>query len=512
MDNLKKLAGRLVLGRLPGLSLDDEHRRALEQGTLGGITLFKENAADINQLAKLCTDILSASEHPPVLTVDQEGGAVQRFEHVISPLPSPMALAAHGSLEMLRKITAISAGQLKALGFNLLLAPTLDLLNNPINPVICTRAFANNVQTVSRLGEIVIDEIQKQGLVACSKHFPGHGCTDQDSHLELAVVPKSKAELEAYDLAPFKATIKAVKSVLIGHIWLPKLITRELPASLSSLIVTDMLRGELGFDGLIVSDDMTMKAITRAYGLGEACVMALEAGIDLLLVCGSNAESQQAVEAIAAAAASGRLSEHRLHESIARLDLLFGQRPVPRPLHEIIDRVAMDNRLSTACSAEAVAVLAGKIPEEFKSRRLPENLLIVVPNHPRYPLNLSRQLAEIISRPVAEKRYSLNCDDTEIANILASIEADRPVLLLTFRAYINRGQEALAAALMAGRPFMHIACDTPYDSDLVLSRAASGQSKPLFSLASFDPSEQAMAGLASILTGQARPCGKNPLT
>lgn len=517
-----------MLGRLPAFELDQTYRQALQNGTLGGITLFKENARDIEQLAKLTSDILNASYHPPVLTVDQEGGAVQRFDHVLSPLPSPMALAAGGDEQTARQITAISCSQLKALGFNLLLAPTLDLLNNPINPVICTRAFADKVDLVSTLGAVVIDEIQAQGLAACAKHFPGHGSTDQDSHLELAVVPKTKAQLDAYDLAPFRATIKTVQAVLVGHIWLPELVKDSRPATLSKLVVTDILRGELGFDGLIVSDDMTMKAITRAYGLGEACVMALEAGIDLLLVCGSLAESQEAVEAIARAIETGRLSQERIEQSIARLDKLFALRPEPifcspdkqagpeleiaksdrEKLSKLQRKIDADTAVSTACSARCAAVLAGSDGPMM----LPENILIVAPNHPRYKLPLAAQLSELTGRAVDELRYDVNLTAEETDQIINKAQ-DRPILLLTFRAFINRGQGNLIKALaQSGRPLIHVACDTPYDVNILLASLPDWpQSAEIISLASFDPSDQAMAGIAQVLTGAASASGKNPL-
>jgi beta-N-acetylhexosaminidase len=538
MDTLRKLAGRLVLGRLPAFELDQTYRQALQNGTLGGITLFKENARDIEQLAKLTSDILNASYHPPVLTVDQEGGAVQRFDHVLSPLPSPMALAAGGDEQTARQITAISCSQLKALGFNLLLAPTLDLLNNPLNPVICTRAFADKVDLVSTLGAVVIDEIQAQGLAACAKHFPGHGSTDQDSHLELAVVPKTKEQLDAYDLAPFRATIKTVQAVLVGHIWLPELVKDSRPATLSKLVVTDILRGELGFDGLIISDDMTMKAITRAYGLGEACIMALEAGIDLLLVCGSFAESQEAVEAIARSIETGRLSQERIEQSIARLDKLFARRPEPifcsqekqagpelegaksdrgkfdrerrdrEKLSKLQQKISADTAVSTACSARCAAVLAGF----DQPMMLPENILIVAPNHPRYKLPLAAQLSELTGRAIEELRYEVNLSAGEADQIINKAQ-DRPILLLTFRAFINSGQGNLIKALaQSGRQLIHVACDTPYDVNILLtSLPDSPKSAEIISLASFDPSDQAMAGIARVLTGAASASGKNPL-
>lgn len=507
--------------------LDQGHRRLLESGTLGGITLFKDNASSLGQLASLTEDILSSSFHPPVLTVDQEGGAVQRFDGILSPLPSPMALSALNDEELSREATRISAGQLKTLGFNLLLAPTLDLLTNPINPIICTRAFADNVEQVSKMGRIVADEIEKQGLAACTKHFPGHGSTDQDSHLELAIVSKSKSALESFDMAPFKNVPAA--AMLIGHIWLPQLIEKSLPASLSSLVVSDILRGELGFEGLIVSDDMTMKAITRAYGLGEACVRAVEAGIDLLLVCGTLKESQEATAALARAIEDGRLTLNRLESSISRLDKLFSGRPEPKlvvaaqessELPGFAKKIEKESQRSMQISGNAVAVLKGTM-SDFDPQ---EETLILAPAHPRYTLNLVEPLRTLLpNTKISELRYPLD-QEQQIEN-LEELSRGKQIIFLTFRSFIYRSQMSLLKVLTHQTSYssqsnsgnssnssrlIHIACDTPYDIALLEKEIGAGKNNRFLSLCTFDPSDQAMVAVAHVLASQIVPLGKIP--
>lgn len=499
------MAGRLVIGRLPGLVLDAEHKQALQAGTLGGITLFKENARDLKQLANLTNDILNASFHAPVLTVDQEGGAVQRFDHVLSPLPSPMALAAGNDKEQTRAITEISCRQLKALGFNLLLAPTLDLLTNPLNPVIGTRAFSSDLELSARMGAQVISVIENSGLIACPKHFPGHGSTSQDSHLELAIVNKSRPQLVEYDLAPFAKNIASMRTILIGHIWLPQLEEKK-PATLSPLVVTEILRNELNFDGLAISDDMTMKAITRAYGLGEACVMAVEAGVDLILVCGTFAESLQAVQAIAAAMESGRLSDKRVSQAMARLNKLFQGKPEslnpatePQGLELLQKQIETDTLISTRFSATAPALLQGNLSQA-------DNWLVLAPEHARYKLPLANYLSDHLPG-VQGLRYSMNLDETEIEN-LAGQCASRNVVLVTFRSFINSAQARLAEQIGNNmdkeHQFIHVAADTPYD---LLKMPASITA----SLAAFDPSDQAMAGIAEIIAGKSKARGVCPV-
>ena len=506
MKNLttEQLAGRLVIGRLPGLVLDDEHKQALKTGIIGGITLFKENAHDLEQLCTLTKDIVDASMHTPVLTVDQEGGAVQRFDHVLSPLPSPMALAAINKNSCTKEITEISCRQLKTLGFNLLLAPTLDLLTNPLNPVIATRAFSSETALTDTMAKVVIEQIENSGLIACPKHFPGHGSTSQDSHLELAIVDKSLAQLEAYDLAPFASNIKSMRSILIGHIWLPQLEPEQRPATLSPLVVTKILREQLRFSGLAISYDMTMHAITKAYGLGEACVMAIEAGVDLILVCGTYAQSQEAVQAISQAIKGGRISKERLELCLSRLDKLFDNRPkaLDRANHEAFNAFAQsiknDTITSTKFSTNAAALMKGSLEQIDLDI---EKTIVVLPQHPRYKLPLPAELG------AAELRYSLNPSAAEISQVASQIQNNKTVVFVTFRAFINSGQIELGQALSQvcqNKQLIHIAADTPYDF-LKMPNTVKA------SLASFDPSDQAMAGLAQVLTGKSRANGKCPI-
>ncbi|CAN5386300.1 beta-N-acetylhexosaminidase [soil metagenome] len=508
MKNLttEQLAGRLVIGRLPALVLDDQHKQALNSGRLGGITLFKENAHDLEQLCTLTKDIVDACLHPAVLTVDQEGGAVQRFDHVLTSLPSPMALAAVNDDNCTKAITEISCRQLKTLGFNLLLAPTLDLLTNPLNPVIATRAFSSETALTNTMAKVVIDQIEAAGLIACPKHFPGHGSTSQDSHLELAIVDKSLAELEAYDLAPFAANIKDMRSILIGHIWLPQLEKTKRPATLSPLVVTNILRKQLGFSGLAISDDMTMHAITKAYGLGEACVMAIEAGVDLILVCGTYSQSQEAVQAIAQAIESGRITKERLEECIERLDKLFSGKPAAIDKANQANYAAFaqsiidDTVTSTKFSTTSAALLKGNL-EHLKFNK--DDTIVVVPQHPRYKLPLAAEIG------ASEMRYSIDPSASEISQIAQQIEraSKSTTVFVTFRAFINSGQIELGKALenvCQKGELIHVAADTPYDF-LKMPRSIRA------SLASFDPSDQAMAGLGQIIAGKSQAKGKCPV-
>lgn len=527
-EQIRRLAGRLVLGRLPGTVLDNEHKQALQDGTLGGITLFKDNATDLEQLAKLTGDIIEASRHIPVLTVDQEGGAVQRFDHVISALPSPMALAAldkseSGDREIIEKITAISARQLKALGFNMLLAPTLDLQTNARNPIICTRAYGDEAESVAKIGSRVAAEIEARGLIAVGKHFPGHGSTAEDSHLQLACVDKSEAELLASDLVPFARLTEQLRAMLIGHIWLPQLVSTQCPATLSPVVIKNILQDKLNFDGLVVSDDMIMKAITEGMGLGEACVQAVLAGVDLLLVCGTFAQSMEAVNALAEAVGTGRLSRERLQQAAAKIDALMTAKPAyidatdEKAMADFASTIETDNALSSRTSAQAIAVLSGALNEETLAKiKAAKSITVIAPAHPRYPMALAADLRDFFADEtrILDIRYPVNLTSDTIHESLAAIfeianQSSELTIFLSYRSAINIGQKALADALVKrvtpDQMFIHVATDSPYDITYL-----PGVEKFL-SLATFDPSCQAISGLAAVLLGQEQALGRSPV-
>jgi|GEM_PF-189647 len=525
-DDLRQLAGRLVVGRLPGLELDDDHKQALQEGTIGGITLFKDNVSDLEQLARVCGEIIEASHHIPVLTVDQEGGAVQRFDHAISPLPSPMALAALNKSEknpdkkIVEKITAISARQLKTLGFNMLLSPTLDLQTNPKNPIICTRAYGDDPKAVADIGGRIATEIEAQGLIAVGKHFPGHGSTSEDSHLSIATVDKSEAALEASDLVPFAKLKDQLRAILVGHIWLPQLVSKKSPATVCPEIVTELLQEKMGFKGLVVSDDMIMKAITEGMGLGEACVQAVIAGEDLLLICGTFAQSMESVDALVEATISGRLTKERLLEANAKIDALFNERQDYlkvsdfSALSKFAGEVSIDSTLSAATSAQAIAVI--KSSEDSKSAAAlvgsAKIISIVAPAHFRYPMNLYANLRRLMAEDIDihDIRYQVNPPPELLSDI--ADQCSGLIIYVTYRSAINDGQKALGLCLAArckdadvNSTIIHVASDSPYDITFMPGF------ENFVSLATFDPSDRAIAGLARVLTGDAEALGVCPV-
>jgi len=496
-QDLEKNVGRLLIGRVPATTLTPEYRKRLQAGTVGGICFFRENAEQLQELATLVHDVVEASLHPPVVCTDQEGGAVQRFDRVISPLPSPMALAATADDDIVEKITSLSSRQLKLLGINCLLAPVLDVISNFVNPIVCTRAFGNAPDKVAKYGRLVAEAISAEGLVPVGKHFPGHGATTEDSHVALAINKLPVEKLWNTDLAPFKTILESLPIVLTGHIWCTEIDEEQVPASLSKRITHSILREYLGFKGIVMTDDMVMKGITSKYGLGEACVMAVEAGADLVLVCGSEDELEESFSALLAAAQSGRISAERLEESSERIKAHFNKKPTtcspehnPRKYARLEKLVCEGADLSFNASLKGIAIVRGGIPELQGQK-----WTLLIPEHPRYSMNLheylNAALGQVDKPDLLElRRYPLE-PNFEEASLIAEELTGKNVVYLTFRALHFEDQLRLGQMVAdVCQEKVAVCVDTPFD--------VHGLPDWPNVVATHDPSDQAMKALAQV--------------
>ena len=251
--------------------------------------------------------------------MDQEGGWVARLKTGATILPGNMALGAAGATELAEQAGTITAIELGAVGVNLNFAPVIDVNNNPRNPVIDRRSFGECPNLVSRLGCAYIKGLQQTGVLATAKHFPGHGDTTVDSHTDLPAVGHDVERIQTVELKPFRAVIEAeVGAIMTAHIVYSTLDANR-PATLSRPILTDLLRGELGFEGLIITDDMEMKAIDKRYRTGEAAVMAIDAGADMVLTLWRYRNQREVFNALVSAVKSGRISEERIEQSVDRI-------------------------------------------------------------------------------------------------------------------------------------------------------------------------------------------------
>lgn len=332
-QTLEALCGTLLVGGFHGTEVPAFFADALGRGALGGAILFKRNlTGDPEHVAHLNAALSRASgtDAPPLLAVDQEGGRVARIKAPALELPPMLRLAATNDEALLEEAGYVSAAELVALGFSMNFAPVLDVHTHEANPIIGDRAFGTEPERAARLALAFARGMAAGGILACGKHFPGHGDTTTDSHLELPVVAHDRARLDRVELLPFRlAAAAGLPAFMTAHVHYPAL--DDVPATLSRKIATDLLRGELGFRGVLVSDDLEMKAIASRYGYGEAAVLAVLAGCDALLVCSDESALGLALDGLVARAAHDGSFRARCEEAAIRV-LALRRSHVPRPV------------------------------------------------------------------------------------------------------------------------------------------------------------------------------------
>lgn len=326
-SGIRRTIGQLLIGSLPGTSIPPELRSLAREFSLGGVILFARNIEAPEQVAELSHDLQTlATELPLWVSVDQEGGRVARLKAPFTEWPPMAVLGRSGDAGLASRFAAALAAELREVGITLDYAPVLDIHTNPKNPVIGDRALGEDADTVARLGAAIVRGLQENGVAACGKHFPGHGDTSTDSHVELPIVEHPPDRIRRVECVPFRAAIEAgVAFIMTAHVLVPS-IDEEKPATLSRRIVYDLLRDELGFAGVILSDDLEMKALAATYTVADAAVQAIAAGCDGVLVCRAQAEDRsrdidvqaEVLEALVHAVEDGRIPYTRLDDALAR--------------------------------------------------------------------------------------------------------------------------------------------------------------------------------------------------
>jgi beta-N-acetylhexosaminidase len=323
LRDLRRHVGQLAILGFPGHEITADLRSIAKEFDLGGVIFFARNIAEPAQVLAMSRRARELAREVPLwVSVDQEGGRVARLKAPFTVWPPMITLGrmpqADG-IRLARRFATALAAELKAVGINLDYAPVLDVLTNPGNPVIGDRALGEQAERVAALGRVIIDTLQGEGLAACGKHFPGHGDTATDSHFELPLVEHPPDRLRQVEFLPFKEAVAAdVASIMTAHVLIPA-IDEECPATLSPRIVDAMLKQELGYQGLVLSDDLEMKAISAQYAPGDAAARAIAAGCDAFLVCGPNPEVHvQALEGIIRAVESEELPLKRVEDALAR--------------------------------------------------------------------------------------------------------------------------------------------------------------------------------------------------
>jgi beta-N-acetylhexosaminidase len=361
-SSLYQQCARLFVVGFPSTGIDDALASLMDDGVFGAI-LFKRNVGTAEETAALCHALKVRAGRPFLLSVDQEGGRVARLRGApFTALPPMRHIGERPDADAVaRRAGLLLAHELRAVGFDWDFAPVLDVDSNPQNPVIGDRSFHRDAQRVAQLGVALAQGLEEGGVASCGKHFPGHGDTAQDSHHTLPRLPHGHSRLQALELVPFQAYARAgLASLMTAHV-IFEALDPGVPATMSAPALEQVLRRELGFQGVVVSDDLEMKAIADNYSVAEAAVRGVAAGVDCFLVCHKADVQRAAIEAVVKAVESGRVPRARLEQANARLDVLaakFAHSPEEKSLSRLA--TAEHRALAEGLSAE----FAGKDPTE----------------------------------------------------------------------------------------------------------------------------------------------------
>ncbi len=298
---IKELS-QLFMWGFEGTEVVSALKKTLKKYPPAGVILFKRNLETPHQIKTLTSGLERESQNPLLIGIDEEGGRVSRLPQPLGRFPAASILGdffrKEKDSEFIRKLGRYRGHELRELGINLNFAPVLDVNSNPKNPIIGDRAFSNDPKQVAQVACLFFEGMQKEGVLACGKHFPGHGDTHQDSHLTLPTVRKSRRALEKTELVPFREAVrKKIPLLMTAHVVYPAL-DPDRPATLSSIILKDILRKQMKFEGVIISDDLEMKAVSEKYSLVESSLLAMEAGVDLILICQNGEKAGDVVEEV----------------------------------------------------------------------------------------------------------------------------------------------------------------------------------------------------------------------
>jgi beta-N-acetylhexosaminidase len=316
MMTLDQKVAQLIVPTAPRLTISDQLAERLSTAPYGGFIITEVSFGSLTSTREFIQKLQKLSAYPLIISVDQEGGNVQRLENITTPkatrIPYASEIGYVGSMDLSRKVGSVVSRELSVVGFNVDYAPVMDVNSNPKNPIIGKRSFSKDPTIVSKMGLAFAEGLAENHVTAVYKHFPGHGNTSTDSHYSLPIIQRTRAELDKSDLVPFRYAIRnGAKVIMTGHIALPKITGDNTPATLSSKINTDILRKEFKYEGLIVSDGMNMGALANNYPETEIYYRAINAGIDMVVLPSSPEIAMKSIKE--------HVSKERIDESVYRI-------------------------------------------------------------------------------------------------------------------------------------------------------------------------------------------------
>ena len=480
MDLKEKIGQRLMVG-IRGKTLDGETRKLLREIKPGSIILFKRNIESAAQVKRLIHDLKEILPSFPLIAVDQEGGLVVRFSKDITIFPGNMALGAAGSADLAYRQGLVSAGELKDIGIDINLAPVLDVITTFHNPGILIRSFGDNPCKVAELGSAYIRGTQEMKVAAVAKHFPGMGAAEVDAHLDLPVVPIPKETFEEVHFLPFKRAIEnGVKGVMSTHIYCPSLDKAEKsPATFSPRIVTQYLRKELQFPGVVFSDDLEMGAIAKYYPIGESCINGVLSGHDFLLICSDYQKQRKGFYALLDAYNNAALSLEELETSIRRIQSLKGfcrSNPAEISSTNMSGEPQSLAQLISDRSITLVKDKKGLIPLRSGNER---RIVLIIPDlsvpdtlekgyEPSEEHFLVRELRNFFSGKLKACFFPVDISPQEIEEISGLISTNDIVIALIFDAHAHKGQKQLLKRLQEiKRDVISVLIRNPFDIEFI---------------------------------------------
>lgn len=507
-ENMKRLIGQCLVGGLVGKEVDPEFVRLVKEYKLGNVILFSHNVVSVAQVRGLCKDIqeiiVKETGIPAFITIDQEGGVVTRLSEEACNVPGAMAIASTGKPEHAKTLARITARELKGMGINFNLAPSMDINNNKDNPVIGVRSYGDTAETVSSYACAAIEGYAEEEMLCCVKHFPGHGDTAVDSHLGLPSINKSMEELEELELRPFQYAIDSgVPAIMSSHILFPKIELENVPCTMSKTMITDILKKKMGFKGLVLSDCLEMDAIQKFYGTPKGIVAGMKAGIDLLFVSHSLSLLEESVNAMYQAVESGEVSEARIREAAGKVKEYkerYGK------VESMESNTREHKEVSNQIRKDTLVLTQGIIFD------LGEHPFFVGPMDYRATLASSKEganftFAEYMAQTLGGKSKvtSKDPDAAELQEVIQMAKDATSIVIGTYNGHLINGQMKLIEELSKeSRKVIVVALRNPYD--LI------GLEKHVTGIVAWDYTEMTLELLASVLKNQEELTGIMPIT
>lgn len=519
---LEQKIGQIMMFGYLTPELPEHLEKWIKDYHIGNVILFGRNVTTLpethERMQTLQQWALEGGQPAPLLiSTDQENGVVTRLKEGSTAFPGAMTLGATWNPEYAEQIFAATGAELLSAGINMNLAPIIDVNNNPQNPVIGVRSFGEDVNLVTEMGRKSVRGLEQSGVVAVVKHFPGHGDTHADSHLTLPTIPHDIERLKEVELAPFRACITdGVPVVMIAHIHFPAFDNSGQPATVSRPIVTGLLKEELGFDGLVMTDCMEMNAVSQTLGSGEAAVQAINAGVDLILVSHELHYQEEVYQRVLQACQTGEISSERLNEAVSKV-LELKEKYLDWQSSAKEKPVAFDavqhEELSTKVLSQAITLVRN---EEQLIPLVPERhseVAVIMPaivgltlaedeHEPQQGLApaLRNHLAQVKSLVV-----QVEMSEEEQQRVLRVVEDIETVIMCTYNAQLYSSQVHLIKLLEdSGKKLIVISLRNPYDLTLFPDVKTY--------IAAYEFKDLAMSVLAEILVGVKKPVGRLPVT